>query len=188
MRAGAQPRTSSSLYTSGGEPESRERIHRKGEDDGRSAFFSPAVHVSRGGRDRGAILDVCGFSVVETQMRPDKRHAFPSAEMSAGACRQESCSGYCFAATMVNVLLNPPPTLGQGRGPAKPRRGRTAGAGRRCRHAQALPDKVAEPVAQGRAWRTRGPAFWIKVPAQTGGTFSATNTRNNFTKTYAARK
>ena len=31
-----------------------------------------------------------------------------------------------------------------------------------------------------------GPAFWIKVSAQSDGTFTVTNTRNNFAKTYAA--
>ena len=33
-----------------------------------------------------------------------------------------------------------------------------------------------------------GPAYWIKVSAQTDGTFTVTNTRNGFAKTYAARR
>jgi hypothetical protein len=32
-----------------------------------------------------------------------------------------------------------------------------------------------------------GPAYWIKVSAQTDGTFTVTNTRNSFSKTYKAR-
>ena len=32
-----------------------------------------------------------------------------------------------------------------------------------------------------------GPAFWIKVSAQQDGTFTVTNARNGFSKTYAAR-
>jgi hypothetical protein len=32
-----------------------------------------------------------------------------------------------------------------------------------------------------------GPAYWIKVSAQTDGTFTVTNTRNSFSKTYRAR-
>jgi competence protein ComEC len=32
-----------------------------------------------------------------------------------------------------------------------------------------------------------GPAYWIKVSAQTDGTFTVTNTRNGFVKTYRAR-
>jgi hypothetical protein len=31
-----------------------------------------------------------------------------------------------------------------------------------------------------------GPAYWIKVSAQTDGTFTVTNTRNGFAKTYRA--
>jgi hypothetical protein len=31
-----------------------------------------------------------------------------------------------------------------------------------------------------------GPAYWIKVSAQTDGTFTVTNARNGFTKTYRA--
>jgi hypothetical protein len=39
----------------------------------------------------------------------------------------------------------------------------------------------------GRGGHT-GPAFWIKVSAQADGSFTVTNTRNNFSKTYGARK
>ena len=77
-------------------------------------------------------------------------------------------------ATMANVLLNPPATFGQ------------PGAGRPG------PGAPGAPGPGGRAGGGReehtGPAFWIKVSAQSDGTFSVTNTRNNFTKTYAARK
>jgi hypothetical protein len=31
------------------------------------------------------------------------------------------------------------------------------------------------------------PAYWIKVPALPDGTFTVTNSRNNFSKTYAKR-
>ena len=33
-----------------------------------------------------------------------------------------------------------------------------------------------------------GTAYWIKVSAQTDGTFTVTNGRNEFSKTYRARK
>jgi competence protein ComEC len=69
--------------------------------------------------------------------------------------------------TMAKTLLAPPPTFGQGRGPGGP------GAGG---------PPPARPAGH------TGPAFWIKVSAQADGTFSVTNTRNNFTKTYAARE
>lgn len=40
----------------------------------------------------------------------------------------------------------------------------------------------------GRGPGHTGPAFWIKVTAQADGSFTVLNTRNNFSKTYAARK
>jgi hypothetical protein len=87
-------------------------------------------------------------------------------------------------ATLANVLQNPPPTFGQGPGrgaggappapgaapaPAGGGRGRGAGGG-------------------GRGGGHTGPAFYIKVAANQDGSFTVTNTRNNFSKTYAAKK
>ncbi len=40
----------------------------------------------------------------------------------------------------------------------------------------------------GRAMGHTGPAFWIKATAEPDGSFTVTNSRNNFSKTYAARK
>jgi beta-lactamase superfamily II metal-dependent hydrolase len=40
----------------------------------------------------------------------------------------------------------------------------------------------------GRGAPHNGPAFWIKVTAEPDGGFTVLNTRNNFNKTYAARK
>jgi competence protein ComEC len=40
----------------------------------------------------------------------------------------------------------------------------------------------------GRGGGHTGPAFWIKVTAEPDGTFTVLNTRNAFSKTYAARK
>ena len=92
-------------------------------------------------------------------------------------------------ATLANALLNPPPTFGQGRGPGG------AGAGAPPLPpppgaAPNLPAPAPRPAGGpggGRGGHT-GPAFWIKVSAEADGSFSVTNTRNNFTKTYAARK
>jgi competence protein ComEC len=64
-------------------------------------------------------------------------------------------------ATIATVLVPPPPG---------PTNGRQAGPG----------------GARGPAHT--GPAFWIKVTARSDGSFTVTNTRNGFTKTYAARK
>jgi hypothetical protein len=33
-----------------------------------------------------------------------------------------------------------------------------------------------------------GPAYWIKVSAQQDGSFTVTNTRNGFAKTYGAKR
>jgi beta-lactamase superfamily II metal-dependent hydrolase len=41
---------------------------------------------------------------------------------------------------------------------------------------------------RGLAGGHTGPAFWIKVTAEPDGSFTVLNTRNNFSKTYAARK
>ncbi len=75
------------------------------------------------------------------------------------------------AATMADVLQNPPPTFGQAsaRGAGAPGAGRGRGPG------------------GGRGGHT-GPAFLIKVSAQADGSFTVTNTRNNFSKTYPALK
>jgi len=103
-------------------------------------------------------------------------------------------------ATIANVLLNPPPTFGQGRGPGgpggggPPPQGVAAGAPATPPQAGALPnppgqgDRTGGGSAGGGRGGHTGPAFWIKVSAEPDGTFSVTNTRNNFTKTYAARK
>ena len=81
--------------------------------------------------------------------------------------------------TLANVLLNPPPTFGQG-----PPRGTP--------QAPAAGGPPAAPPAPG-AGRGfggghSGPAFLIKVSAQADGSFTVTNTRNNFSKTYAASR
>jgi beta-lactamase superfamily II metal-dependent hydrolase len=74
-------------------------------------------------------------------------------------------------AAIANVLLNPPPTFGQRRIPGAPNTPPRAGA------------SAAPPARREHT----GPAFWIKASAEADGSFSVTNTRNNFTKTYAAR-
>jgi competence protein ComEC len=88
------------------------------------------------------------------------------------------------AQTLSNVLLNPPPTFGQPGGG-----GRAAGAP--PAGAPGTPPAAGGPPAggggRGRGGHT-GPAFYIKVAAEADGSFTVTNTRNNFSKTYAAKK
>lgn len=72
---------------------------------------------------------------------------------------------------MANALTNPPPTFGQPPAPGAPPPARGAGGG----------------GGRGRGGHN-GPAFYIKVSAEPDGTFTVTNTRNDFSKTYAAKK
>ena len=87
--------------------------------------------------------------------------------------------------TLANVLLNPPATFGQGPGrgaPPAPPAGAPAAGG-------ATPaSPAAPPAGRGFGGGHTGPAFLIKVSAQADGSFTVTNTRNNFSKTYAASK
>jgi competence protein ComEC len=79
--------------------------------------------------------------------------------------------------TMSDVLLNPPPTFGQpgaARGGGPPAAGGAPGGAPGGRG----------PAAGGHT----GPAFYIKASAQADGTFTVTNTRNGFSKTYEAKK
>ena len=78
-------------------------------------------------------------------------------------------------AAIADVLLNPRPTFGQGRGPAP------APAAGGAPPAPTTPPPGPRPGRGGHS----GPAFWIKASAEADGSFTVTNTRNNFTKTYA---
>jgi hypothetical protein len=44
------------------------------------------------------------------------------------------------------------------------------------------------PAEQPPAAAAHAPAYWIKVPAQPDGTFTVTNSRNGFSKTYTKRR
>jgi competence protein ComEC len=86
--------------------------------------------------------------------------------------------------TVANVLVNPPPAFvpggrGPGPGPA-PATGAPAGA--------TPPPAGPPPGGGGRGRGAHTPAYYIKVSAEADGTFTVTNTRNGFSKTYEARK
>jgi competence protein ComEC len=72
-------------------------------------------------------------------------------------------------ATLASILTAPPPAP---RGTGAP-----AGAGR-----------AGGGGGRGAPLPPHTPAYWIKVTAAQDGTFTVTNARNGFTKTYAARK
>jgi len=78
-------------------------------------------------------------------------------------------------ATMAGILTAPPPApRGAGAAPGGPP---GAGAGR-----------GGGGGGRGNAPPPHTPAYWIKVTAQQDGTFTVTNARNGFNKTYVARK
>ena len=95
-------------------------------------------------------------------------------------------------ATMANLLLNPPGTFGQGRGAGpgaapSPAAGTVPNAAAGGAPGAGAPSPSGRGGGGGRGGHT-GPAFLIKVSAQADGSFTVTNTRNNFSKGYAASK
>jgi len=83
-------------------------------------------------------------------------------------------------ATIAGVLSAP-----QGRGPGGPGPG---GPPPQAGAPPNAPPPAARPAGPGGREGHTGPAFWIKASAEADGSFTVTNTRNNFAKTYAARK
>ena len=75
----------------------------------------------------------------------------------------------------------------------RPRSRRLRGCGRRWRRRQRLPPR-RRPAWPGGQGGGRGaqqpphtPAYWIKITAQPDGSFTVSNSRNGYSKTYAAR-
>ncbi len=83
--------------------------------------------------------------------------------------------------TLGNSLANPAPAFGGGGGGG---RGGSGGGGGRGGSG----GRGGGGGGRGPAGGHSGPAFLIKVSAMPDGSFTVTNTRNNFSKTYAARK
>jgi hypothetical protein len=56
------------------------------------------------------------------------------------------------------------------------------------KEAAAQPAPAAAPQGRGRnAAAAHTPAYWIKISAQADGTFTVSNNRNGFSKTYATK-
>jgi competence protein ComEC len=111
------------------------------------------------------------------------------------------------AATASGIIANPPPPSTSALGPPQPRRGGPppAGAGGTVAPAVMAPGGQGQPPAdggqapggpgrggppgfgRGNAAAAHVPAYWIKVSAQADGTFTVTNARNGFSKTYTPR-
>jgi beta-lactamase superfamily II metal-dependent hydrolase len=113
------------------------------------------------------------------------------------------------AATIANVLTAAPRGggAGQGRGAGAPAAGAQPGAGAAQSPAAGAPAAAGAPTAGGppqggppgagasgggrgaaAAAAAHTPAYWIKVSAQSDGTFTVTNSRNGFSKTYTKRR
>ena len=84
-------------------------------------------------------------------------------------------------AQLAAVVANPPTPATSALGPPAPR---GAGAGRAAGGPGAQPSPYPDG-AGGNA--NHSPAYWIKVSAQSDGTFTVTNARNSFAKTYRPR-
>lgn len=84
-------------------------------------------------------------------------------------------------ATLGNSLANPAPAVGGGA------RGGSGGGGFGAGRGQ-FAGGASGGRGGGRGGGHIGPAFWIKVTAQADGSFTVLNSRNGFSKTYAARK
>ena len=95
--------------------------------------------------------------------------------------------------TLGNSLANPPAAFGGGGGGG---RGGSGGGGRGGSGggrgagfaAGGSGGRGGGGGGRGPVGGHTGPAFWIKVSAMPDGSFTVLNTRNNFSKTYAARK
>jgi len=96
------------------------------------------------------------------------------------------------APTIAGVLTAPPRGGGPGRGAAGAQPGAPASSTVQQTPAAPVPGTqppaAAPPAGRGRGNATgHTPAYWLKVSAYPDGTFTVTNPRNGFSKTYAAR-
>lgn len=88
--------------------------------------------------------------------------------------------------TLGNSLANPAPARGAGGGGGFGRGG--SGGGRGGSGGGGRGFAGGGGGGGGRGGGHTGPAFWIKVTAEPDGSFTVLNSRNDFSKTYAARK
>ena len=101
------------------------------------------------------------------------------------------------AATIAGVLTAPPRGGGPGRGANPPAAGAPAPSatpGGATPSSPAVAQTPGAPPSGGGApgggrggAAAHAPAYWIKISAQTDGTFTVTNSRNGFSKTYTKR-
>lgn len=136
----------------------------------------PRVAVMQNGTRKGA-----GAQAMMTMRTSPGLEDIWQLHWSYGAGIEQNSAGVFIAnvedaETIAGVLTSPPRGGGAGRGqggagaPSGPGGGPPQGAGR------------------GGGAQAHTPAYWIKVTARQDGSFTVTNSRNGFTKQYAARE
>lgn len=158
----------------------------------------PRVAVMQNGTRKGA-----GAQAMPTMRSSPGLEDIWQLHWSYGAGIEQNSAGVFIAnvddaATIANVLTAPPRGGGAGRGATAPAAAPPAGAPPATPPAAAAAaPPSAPPVApagSGGQGAGRGtplpphtPAYWIKITAQQDGSFTVSNSRNGFSKTYAAR-
>ncbi|MEP6593136.1 MAG: hypothetical protein ABJC51_05560, partial [Acidobacteriota bacterium] len=166
----------------------------------------PRVAVMQNGTRKGA-----GAQAMPTMRTSPGLDDIWQLHWSYGAGIEQNSAGVFIAnvddaATIAGVLTAPPRGAGPGRG-AQPGAGPGSGGPQAnatpaaapspaapSPAAPAAPVTAAAPAAAGPAGGRGGgaaaahtPAYWIKVSAERDGTFTVTNSRNGFSKTYTKR-
>ena len=164
--------------------------------------LAPRVAVMQNGTRKGA-----GAQTMPTLRTSPGLEDIWQLHWGYGAGIEQNSAGVFIAnvddnQTIANALTAPPRGGGGGRGPGG---GAPAGAGGAGRAAGAEgagaagappaggPPQGAGPGGRGggrggfAAAQAHSPAYWIKVVAQQDGSFTVSNSRNNFSKTYPAR-
>ena len=146
--------------------------------------LQPRVAVMHNGTRKGA-----GAQAMPTMRTSPGLEDIWMLHWSYGAGIEQNSAGVFIAnvednATIAGILTSPPGQGGPGRGGPAPAAGSAAS-----------PTPGATPQAQppqqgagrGNAPPAHSPAYYIKISARPDGSFTVTNSRNGFSKTYAAR-
>jgi len=146
--------------------------------------LQPRVAVMPNGTRKGA-----GTQAMPTMRTSPGLEDIWMLHWSYGAGIEQNSAGVFIAnvednATIAGILTSPPGQGGPGRGGPAPAAGSAAS-----------PTPGATPQAQppqqgagrGNAPPAHSPAYYIKISARPDGSFTVTNSRNGFSKTYAAR-
>ena len=145
--------------------------------------LQPRVAVMQNGTRKGA-----GTQAMPTMRTSPGLEDIWMLHWSYGAGIEQNSAGVFIAnvednATIAGILTSPPGQGGPGRGGPAPAAGSAAS-----------PTPGATPQAQppqqgagrGNAPPAHSPAYYIKISARPDGSFTVTNSRNGFSKTYAA--